>query len=164
MQTSPRIEPESGSIVKTIGDAVMAVFREPAGAMRAVLRAHDSIGRVMGTPSLVLKTGIHAGACIAVTLNERLDYFGSTVNIAARIQGLSHGDDIVLSETVWRDPEVADWVAQLNPQLSIEMFQAQLKGVAGDFELWRVVHEPYSAPAVLPPTQKAATPSARNAE
>jgi class 3 adenylate cyclase len=44
-----------------------------------------------------LKVGIHDGPCIAVTLNDRLDYFGSTVNLAARVESKSDGNDIVVS-------------------------------------------------------------------
>ena len=56
--------------------------------------------------ALNLKAGMHTGPCIAVTLNERLDYFGSTVNLAARLEGQSTGDDVVISRAIYSDPEV----------------------------------------------------------
>ncbi len=106
-----------GAVVKTIGDAVMAVFRRPVDAVRAVHRGRRSI-RAGGEP-LVLKAGIHFGPCIAVTLNERLDYFGTTVNLAARLGHLSQGDDLVLSEEMVRDPEVREllvrWGCEVTP-------------------------------------------------
>jgi class 3 adenylate cyclase len=37
-----------------------------------------------GREDLLLKIGIHEGPCLAVTLNDRQDYFGQTVNIASR--------------------------------------------------------------------------------
>ena len=46
---------------------------------------------------IVLKLGLHEGPCIAVTLNDRLDYFGQTVNLTARLQGESEGGDVVVS-------------------------------------------------------------------
>ena len=46
-----------------------------------------------------------------VSLNERLDYFGSTVNMAARLQGQSAGGDIVLSRAVAEDPAVKPLLA-----------------------------------------------------
>src|SRR5262249_41992106 len=55
---------------------------------------------------IAIKLGLHKGPCIAVTLNERLDYFGGTVNLAARLQGRSEGGDIVLSQTLLAEPEV----------------------------------------------------------
>ncbi|HLA45756.1 MAG TPA: DUF5939 domain-containing protein [Aggregatilineales bacterium] len=87
-----------GGIVKTIGDSVMAVFRDPLDGMHAALemieRIDDYNANFDGQP-LTLKVGLHQGPCIAVNLNDRLDYFGSTVNIAARLEGQSRGDDVV---------------------------------------------------------------------
>jgi class 3 adenylate cyclase len=93
-----------GAIVKTIGDAIMAVFTRPDRALLAAAELHartDAYVREHGHDSGVqLKVGLHAGACIAVTLNERLDYFGTTVNLAARVQGLSEGGDIMTTEAL----------------------------------------------------------------
>ncbi len=99
-----------GAIVKTIGDAVMAAFADPADGVRAareIQRGIESFNRESGGEAVVIKMGLHAGPCIAVTLNDRLDYFGSTVNMAARLQGESRGGDIVLSDELARDPAVA---------------------------------------------------------
>jgi class 3 adenylate cyclase len=88
---------------------------------------------------LTLKAGIHTGPCIAVTLNERLDYFGSNVNIAARLEPLSAGDDCVISQDVRHDPEVEDLLADPAADLRAEPTEAQLKGFDREcFELWRV--------------------------
>ena len=134
------IEPERGSVVKTIGDAVMAVFVEPAGAVRAVLRAHAAMEGLAGTPGLVLKAGVHAGPCIAVTLNDRLDYFGSTVNVAARLAGLSEGNDFVLSDPVRQDPGV---VALLQAEgCRPEPFHSSVRGIEGELKLWRALWRP----------------------
>jgi class 3 adenylate cyclase len=140
------IAAEGGAIVKTIGDAVMAVFRRPAPAVSAMLNAQQTLSRLEGRP-LHLKAGIHFGPCIAVTLNDRLDYFGSTVNMAARLEGFSNGMDIVLSEAVQRDPEVNAW---LNDDSSLHTmpFDAQLKGFHGQsFQLWRVMYKTQDDPA-----------------
>src|SRR6185437_10449918 len=88
---------EGGAVVKTIGDAVMATFQRPVAALHAVLAAQRALASpAAGARPLRLKAGLHYGPCIAVTLNDRLDYFGSTVNIAARLVGLSGGSDIIL--------------------------------------------------------------------
>jgi class 3 adenylate cyclase len=88
---------------------------------------------------LALKAGLHAGACIAVTLNERLDYFGSNVNIAARLEPLSTGADCVVTADVRRDPEVSALLAEPANALSAEPSEAALKGFDNErFELWRV--------------------------
>jgi class 3 adenylate cyclase len=117
-----------GTVVKTIGDAVMAAFRDDHQAVEAALAIQDQVkdfNRENGlTDGLVIKLGIHAGPTIAVTLNDRLDYFGSVVNMAARLQGQSLGGDLVMSDDVAADPVVA----ALLKNLSVTADRAQLKG------------------------------------
>jgi len=136
------IDSEDGAIVKTNGDASMVVFRRPVNAVRAAVRIQRAIANRKLLPTLhlplAIKIGIHAGSCITVNLNDRLDYFGSTVNIAARLESLSTGDDIVLSSSVYLDPEVVEYLKQ-DATLGIQAFTATLKGFGGkDFELWRL--------------------------
>lgn len=134
------IAEEDGAMVKTIGDAVMAVFRRPAGALRAFLNAQEVLAQPPpGARPLLLKVGIHAGPCIAVTLNGRLDYFGCTVNMAARLEGLSSGGDVVISSAVHADPEVAEMIYGPEAELAATQFEVMLKGFDEEqFELWRV--------------------------
>jgi len=132
-------------VVKTIGDAVMAVFLRPINALRAIVKAQQELASPTdGTPPFELKVGIHTGPCVAVTLNDRLDYFGSTVNIASRLEGLSGArGGIVISPAVHDDPEVVEWLASGAAQT--ESFEAELKGFEGErFELWSVTTKPQS--------------------
>jgi class 3 adenylate cyclase len=122
--------------VKTIGDAVMAVFRQPVIAFRAIEKANAAITKLEGLPNLSIKVGIHTGTCIAVTLNERLDYFGSTVNISARLPGLANGGEIVFSNESFNDPEVQEWLK--DKKASAEMFRSGVKGFDEAFDLWRM--------------------------
>jgi class 3 adenylate cyclase len=142
------IAAEEGAMVKTIGDAVMAVFRSPAAALRAILAAQHRLAESDAAHPdgpLILKAGVHYGPCIAVTLNERLDYFGSTVNIAARLGGLSAGNDVVISDAVRSDPEVA---ALLSGGYSPQAFEAMLRGFDEErFALWRVCAAPAPKPS-----------------
>ena len=132
------IADRDGAIVKTIGDAVMAVFRNPVNAVLAMLEAQAALADpTTGTMPLLLKAGLHTGPCIAVTLNDRLDYFGSTVNMAARLEGLSTGTDIILSSAVLEHQEVADLLS--SSKYHAEPFQMTLKGFEEEqAELWRV--------------------------
>lgn len=143
---------EQGGLVKTIGDAVMASFSQPAHALRAALRMHEQLGafNVHEKPPFPvrLKIGLHSGPCIAVNSNDRLDYFGTTVNMAARIQNESVGDDIVLLDTLAKDPEVARVLASVNG--TRELFQAELKGLTGTFQLLRFTPA-HGAATTLPP-------------
>jgi class 3 adenylate cyclase len=134
------IAAEDGAVVKTIGDAVMAAFRQPGAALRAIIRAQQVLASpTPGKLPLHLKAGIHYGSCIAVNLNDRLDYFGATINIAARLVGLSSGEDVVISAAVRDDPEVAEWLAATDGMHSAEPIEATLKGYDAErFALWRV--------------------------
>jgi class 3 adenylate cyclase len=132
------IAEHDGAIVKTIGDAVMAVFRCAADGLVAMLEAQRALAQPPdGRSPLQLKAGLHTGPCIAVTLNDRLDYFGSTVNLAARLEGLSSGTDVIISRPVFEDAQVRELVE--SKQLSATEFEMQLKGFEDErFALWRV--------------------------
>ena len=93
-----------GALVKMIGDAVMASFHEPLNGIHAALQMLTRIRRFndsAGEELITLKIGAHVGHCLAVTLNERLDYFGQTVNLAARVQGLAAENEICLSDEMY---------------------------------------------------------------
>jgi len=97
------IASERGAVVKTIGDAVMATFETPDRAIAAAIRMREAmsdLGAERQHQSLSLKMGIHEGSCLAVTLNAQQDYFGQTVNIASRVQGLAASRSIVVTESV----------------------------------------------------------------
>ncbi|MEM7223296.1 MAG: adenylate/guanylate cyclase domain-containing protein [Pseudomonadota bacterium] len=116
-----------GAIIKTIGDAIMAAFALPDHALAAALEIQQQVAafnRDHAEAPIAIKLGLHLGPCIAVTLNERLDYFGTTVNLAARLQSQSRGGDIVISGEMAEEPEVAQRLTGL--ELSRE--QAALKG------------------------------------
>jgi class 3 adenylate cyclase len=95
-----------GAIVKTIGDAILAVFAAPADALAGAAALHAEVGpavRERGHPAgVTLRVGVHGGPAIAVTLNERLDYFGTTVNLAARAEHLAGPGEIVTTEDLAR--------------------------------------------------------------
>ena len=127
-----------GAVVKTIGDAVMAVFRSAADGLHAMLEVQRELAEPEdGRMPLTLKAGLNTGPCIAVTLNDRLDYFGSTVNIAARLEGLSSGSDVVISGSVYEDAKVRELIDSHG--FSAVEFDMSLKGFDEErFELWRV--------------------------
>jgi len=120
-----------------MGDSVMAAFRHPVAALRAVWNAQSEI-TARGEPMLWLKVGLHKGPCIVVNLNDRLDYFGSTVNITARLPGFSQGGELILSEAIYEDPEVQGFLAQTIKPTSISRFMGDVKGFDEPFTMWRL--------------------------
>ena len=126
-----------GAVVKTIGDAVMAVFREPGDALAAGLDIHrDFTTEVAGHLDLALKIGVHAGPCMAVNLNGRVDYFGTTVNTAVRLEGHSLGGDVVVRADLIEDPNVAQVLAEQGTH--VERGTAELKGFDQLVEICRI--------------------------
>jgi class 3 adenylate cyclase len=125
-----------GAIVKTIGDAIMASFAEPTCAMRAAIRMNLEIAELKEA-DLLLKIGLHTGPCIAVELNERLDYFGRTVNIAARVQGLATAGEIVCTDAVYDALGVAAIVEAAG--LRASRATAPLKGIAEEVPVVRMM-------------------------
>jgi class 3 adenylate cyclase len=101
------IASNAGAVVKTIGDAVMATFPSPDQALAAALRMRGAMRKLneeRGSEDLLLKIGIHEGPCLAVTLNDRQDYFGQTVNIASRVQNLATSSSIYATAPVIEAP------------------------------------------------------------
>ena len=136
------IRRHDGAVVKTIGDAVMAAFSNPADALAAALTIRDDIAAFNreltaesnGGEALIVKIGLHCGPCIAVTLNDHLDYFGRTVNLAARLQNESRGGDIVLSAAMADEPGMAAALEPLRPGEEA----ALVKGFAEPIPLLRI--------------------------
>ena len=128
---------EGGSIVKTMGDAIMAAFRSPLSAVRAIWTVQKQIAE-RGDPPLSLKVGIHHGPCIVVNLNDRLDYFGSTVNIAARLPNFSTGGEAIFSESIRNDEEVVAFLEKNSPPNSLVRFQGEIRGYDQSMMLWRI--------------------------
>jgi class 3 adenylate cyclase len=131
------IAERGGSMVKTIGDAVMASFAEPTPALDAATAMTREVRRLgRDGAKLQLKVGVHTGPCIAVELNERLDYFGQTVNVAARVQGVASADEIAITEPVYAAPGSQDIIRAA--ALSATRERALLKGVEGETTVYRL--------------------------
>jgi adenylate cyclase len=117
-----------GTIVKTIGDAVMAAFPSEVDATAAALDVLAAFGPFRASDPVRaqtdIKLGVHEGPCYAFTANGLLDYFGQTVNVAARLQGLAASGELVV------DAHLAEVVRAQGGTVGVP-FPAALKGVEG---------------------------------
>jgi class 3 adenylate cyclase len=130
---------EAGAIVKTIGDAVMATFPTPDRAVAAALRMREAmrgLNEQRGREDLLLKIGIHEGPCLAVVLNDRQDYFGQTVNIAARVQGLAQSRSIFATGSVVENPQTASLLAASG--LKPVSQSRELRGISSEFAVYEI--------------------------
>jgi len=130
---------EAGAIVKTIGDAVMATFPTPDRAVAAAVRMREAmreLNQKSGKEDLLLKIGLHEGPCIAVAMNDRQDYFGQTVNIAARVQGLADSQSIYVTGGVVDDAKSAAFLKDRN--LTPVEQKAALRGIEREVRLYAI--------------------------
>ena len=133
------IQNRGGTIIKTIGDAVMASFIESETAFRSIFEAMDEFENYNSQKDddhrVNLKIGIHSGPAILVNLNDRLDYFGSTVNKAARIQSLARSHQIAFSEEILGFPGIKKLLVSRGMRNLLRR-QASLKGLSGSHPIY----------------------------
>jgi class 3 adenylate cyclase len=85
---------------------------------------------------LLLKIGIHEGPCLAVMLNDRQDYFGQTVNIASRVQGLADEHAIFASASVVENAQTAKVLAAAG--LTPQPHRASLRGIGTETDVFAI--------------------------
>jgi class 3 adenylate cyclase len=120
-----------GAVVKTMGDAVMATFTSPVDAVNAAIRMIERCRERHGELGLGAKLGIAAGPCLAVRANDRIDFFGTTVNMAARLQAKAEGGQIVVTEELAAHPDVRTRIASFGRA----PLKAALKGISAEQHL-----------------------------
>ncbi|NEI68435.1 adenylate/guanylate cyclase domain-containing protein [Rhizobium lusitanum] len=130
---------EAGAVIKTIGDAVMATFPTPDRALIAAMRMREamlSLNKERGSDDLLLKIGIHEGPCIAVSLNERQDYFGQTVNIASRVQHLAISREIFATSSVLDNPRAVELMTRRG--LTPQSHHVALRGITDAIDIFAI--------------------------
>lgn len=125
-----------GAIVKTIGDAVMAVFIDPANCFRASVELDKRVQSVTceGAP-LRLRAGMHAGPCIAMRANDRVDYFGTTVNLAARLESAAGAGEVTMALSDAQRPGIAPLLARAG---SAQKETLPIKGFSAPIDVVRL--------------------------
>jgi len=138
------VEEFRGAVVKTVGDSVMAAFADPAHGLEAALRIQEVLPQLSPLP---LRISLHRGPCLAVNLNTGLDYFGSVVNEAAKLQRLAGAGDVALSQSIADAPRLQPLLASrtvrresfraapgVPPQLAAILPAAVQRGSAADLQ------------------------------
>ena len=125
-----------GRIVKTIGDAVMAAFPSAEIAVRAAAEGLKRVQEQCVNPHtnapLQIRLGVHTGSALAVPVNGVNDYFGQTVNIAARVESAAEASQCLFSESILQDLDAKnafDELAQSKYFQKAEARTFQPKGV-----------------------------------
>jgi len=138
---------EGGAVVKTIGDAVMATFPSPERALRAAMRMREAMRKIneqRGSDDLALNIGLHEGPCLAVVLDERQDYFGQTVNVASRVQGLADPTAVLATKPIVESSAAARFLSDAGCRTTSR--ELALRGVSEAFTIYEI-HEGEAAAA-----------------
>jgi class 3 adenylate cyclase len=130
-----------GAVVKTIGDAVMASFTSPLDAVRAARDIHTAFHPGRTDTPIRLRISLNTGPCIAVRLNANADFFGGTVNVAAKLQALAEGYQIAMSDATYRSPSVADYLAEQGAELETLSYTSRALPEPVGVRRWSVFRE-----------------------
>jgi len=130
-----------GAVVKTIGDAVMASFVNPVDAVRASRQIHDAFHPGRTDTPIRLRISLNTGPCIAVRLNANADFFGGTVNVAAKLQALAEGYQIAMSDATYHAPSVAEYLAEQGAQLELLSYTSKALPAPVAVRRWTVYRE-----------------------
>ncbi len=138
---SRSVEAHGGFVIKTIGDAVMASFVHSDDAVKCVVEALREFQGLSfggeGPQKFRVKFGIHRGPVLIVNLNGRVDYFGSTVNMAARIQQCARGNEVTFSMEAFESSPAANTLLGACSDAVLKE-QVSLKGIKADRTIYRL--------------------------
>ena len=135
------VESHRGSLIKTMGDAIMAAFSDGRNTVTAAIQLQSGVAdfnRGRDDGGVVLKIGLPQGSCIAVTAAGKLDYFGSMVNLTARLQGESQGGDTALSTDLADAVDLADLIPEAQ-RFEMAQVSGSLRGFDNSVDNWRLI-------------------------
>jgi class 3 adenylate cyclase len=130
-----------GAVVKTIGDAAMGAFNDPLDAVRCSRAIHDRFPPGCTHSVARLRISLNTGPCIAVKLNANIDYFGGTVNVAAKLQALAESWQIAMAQATYHAPGVAAYLAQQGAELEDLVYRNKALTDEVKVKRWTVYRE-----------------------
>lgn len=132
------VDRHRGAVVKTIGDATMAAFSSPLDAVAASERMLQAFDEGVGTQPIRIRVSLHTGSCIAVQLHQGIDFFGGTVNLAAKLQSLAQGGQLVLSKRTYESSGVQALLKEKQAVLEDVQYVSSALGAAVDAKRWQI--------------------------
>jgi len=134
------IEAYHGVPIKTMGDSIMAVFSNPCEAFEAAVKAQQVLHRHVQTKAeaerLEIKMGLYSGPALLVTLNNRLDYFGLTVNLAAHIHRTARANEIVIPQKLYDDAAIKRSICTVTK--TVQKQHIRFKDLSEDYTLYHI--------------------------
>jgi class 3 adenylate cyclase len=145
------VEEHNGSVIKTVGDCVMAAFDLPEDATRAAVACVHAAHQISYTSprgnarTLQLRAGVHVGPCLAINSSRgAIDYFGSTVNTAAHVQSCAGAGEVILTSFVTRTTGVKQYLHELEGKCTGRNEELTIKGLAAPLPVTRLIVVPSS--------------------
>lgn len=134
------VDKYNGAVIKTMGDAIMAAFSTPEDGLLASIDMLTDIKSVniKDINSLCLKIGLHEGHALVINRDNKLDYFGQNVNIAARIQGIAGPDELFISQRVFDFKSIKKALYDRKKSIKIYKRETRLKGVGETQTVYKV--------------------------
>lgn len=132
------VRKNNGAIVKTIGDAAMASFVDPVRALATAAAIQRRLPPGREDLRIRVRASLHAGPCIAVKLNTNIDYFGSTVNGAAKLQACAGAGEVAFCARLLELPGVRDLLDAEAANLGETTFASPALGGDVRVLVWRV--------------------------
>ena len=137
----PIIRRYKGRHVKSIGDALLLVFRSPTDAMICSMAMQDALFEFNRNNAKELQIHIRVAASLGEVRVTRNDVFGEAVNVTSRIESITPVDEIYMSEAVYMAMNKAEVPSQ-------EVGRRELKGISGAIRIYNIPR--FSTPRLVP--------------
>ena len=135
----------NGGIIKTMGDAVMAVFHQPQNALKTAFILKTKVRELFNRQSFAgefgLKIGLSRGTALIVNMNNRLDLFGKTINLAARVVNYSDRQSVAVADSVYQNNAIRHFIK--NNALKSRKLKKVLMGIPGINDVYLLKPNPH---------------------
>jgi serine/threonine protein kinase/class 3 adenylate cyclase len=101
-----------GAVVKLVAEGMLATFADPVVAIQAAFELESALERSSPERSLGVRTSLHRGPAMVTTLNDRLDYFGTTVHVVSQLLELAQAGDVIITDAIADSPDVGQVIAE----------------------------------------------------
>jgi class 3 adenylate cyclase len=102
-----RLEQAGGALIRTTGEGALASLPDPVAAVRVGMDLTASLAHAAAPQAAGLRVALHRGPAILVTVQDRLEYFGETVQAMSELLVAARAGELILSPSLADEPGVA---------------------------------------------------------
>lgn len=147
----PLVEQHGGTVIKTIGDAILARFCDVEGAVRSAVAMQRNLAERNRDRAPTDQIHVRVAVNLGLALLKDNDVFGDVVNVTARIEGAADADEIAISPSVYEKIRHLPGIRVREKSSGVE-----LKGKVGKLDLYAIVWraEEAAGPAPARPSKE----------